>query len=249
MRSIIICFCVSITFFACIVDANAQDYNTVTPFNRSTVYSDPEPSSHAPVSVPEAEIEEEVSINYGICGFSGVYFKKEDINNLLKETGCVGVRFYNGKEETSQYFSDVLAVAIDANGKELGANPNYVLSRALDLNGALVTTNVTKSHAKSCVSNLDLSNSFVRYTSYFSKSSLNEALNPKSATGLKVVPGHRVFTTSTNTEQVCRTMSIVPVMIDQNKLKNLSGTYLKGLEPCPVSCGDTGEYLVAPSNK
>jgi hypothetical protein len=225
--------------------AMAQDATKITPYNKTTAFSDPEVDTHTPVQLSKDEAEREAYDNLGFCGFSGAYFKKEDLEKLLSLEGCTGLRFYNGKENTKNFYASVIAVAIDAKGKELGVEPNYALSVALDQKGSVGSKMVAKTYAKQCVSNLDASKSFIRYTSFVSKSVLVELLTTKGSTGLRVRPAQRFFEMANGSKEMLRTVTVSAATVEGDKVIDVTDHVVKSLLPCPTCCGDSdGGYLL-----
>jgi len=209
--------------------------------NKESAFSNPETNS--PISISVDESDAQAMDNIGWCGFSAAYFHKGDVEALLSTSKCVGVRVYNAKEGVGQSYADLIMVAIDKDGNEIGASPNYVLSKALDVNGNLASNKVTNKYSKTCVSNLDVSNSFVVYTSYFSKTTVSGLLTQSNCTGVKIKPADEQFTVNGTTE-VYRTMSIGAANVNNSKLTELGSSYQKSAEPCPTACGTSGgKYL------
>jgi len=231
--------------FTLVISATAQDAYNLTPYNKTSAFSDPEVESHTPVQIPVREAEREAYDNLGFCGFSGAYFKKEDLEKLLSLEGCTGLRFYNGKENAKNYYASVIAVAIDAKGNELGADPNYALSVALDQKGSIGSKMVAKTYAKQCVSNLDASKSFIRYTSFVSKNVLVELLTTKGSTGLRVRPAQRFFELANGSKEILRTVTVSAANLEGDKVSDVLDYSVKSLQPCPTFCGDSdGGYLL-----
>ena len=209
--------------------------------NKESGFSNP--ATNSPISISVEEFDAQAQDNIGWCGFSAAYFHKGDVEALLNTPACVGVRIYNAKEGVGQSYADLIMVAVDSKGNEIGSSPNYILSKALDVNGSLASNKVTFKYPKTCVSNLDVSNSFVVYSSYFSKTTISGLLGQPNCTGIKVKPTDERFTVNGSTE-VHRTMSVGAANVNNSKLTELGSSYLKSVEPCPTDCGTSGgKYL------
>ena len=202
-------------------------------------YSSPEPKGYEPVMMNSQDAKSEASAQSSSCGYSSGFFGKSDIENLMGVNNCVGIRIYNAKVSSSQANCDIVAVAVDENGKEIGPTmgKKYLHATSFDNDAGCASTKLSKSNAKSYVSNVANSGSIEYQKVFFSKATINERLAVRESTGINVIPGSL---------QGEKTMMISAAKLDGGKLTDLGDTYMKSKLPCPTDCGDTGNYLVEP---
>lgn len=203
-----------------------------------SLYSSPEPSESAPLLVNKNDALNEASDVSGECGYSRAYISSKDLQSLLSTSGAVGIRLYNGKETSEQGNCDVVAVAVDANGKEIGpaVGNKYLQAQSYDENNSCTARKVSKSTATTCVSNV-ANSSLKGQKVFFSKAMLDERLKTSGATGITILPG-QIDDEST--------MMVMAAKLESSKITELEDDYLKSRLPCPTDCGDSGNYLVAP---
>lgn len=201
-------------------------------------YSSPEPKGSAPLSVDKADALSEASAAGETCGYNRAFIASTELQSLLSTSGAVGVRFYNAKEDANQRNCDIITVAVDANGKEIGPSlgNKYLHAESYDQNTECSTRKVTKSKATDCVSTVANSNLNFQKV-FFSKSVLEERLKVGNATGITIIPGE---------VSGASTMMIMAANLDKGSINELESSYLKSQLPCPTDCGDSGNYLVAP---
>lgn len=203
-----------------------------------TFYSTPEPKGSEPLTIKKNDAELEASSLSGTCGYSRAFLQSSELQSLLATSGAVGVRIYNSKEDAEQRNCDIIAVAVDANGKEIGSalTNKYLQAESYDKNTECSSKKLTKSKAATCVSTVANSNLNSQKV-FFSKSVLEERLKIGNATGITVIPGEI---------SGASTMMIMAANLDKGTINELEDTYLKSRLPCPTDCGDSGNYLVAP---
>ena len=175
----------------------------------------------------------------GTCGFSGAYIAKSDLDYLMNLNKCVGIRIYNGKEDAKEQFCGVIAVAINEDGKEIG---HFMASKYFDVGsedegGSYSVQKIGQNNAKDRITNVANSSSLDYQKVFFSKSTVNERLTVSGATGVHIRPGE---------VGGYKTMMMSSAKLDKGSLTDLGDKYLKSKLPCPVQCGDTGNYLVEP---
>ncbi|MBI1288503.1 MAG: hypothetical protein GC178_13110 [Flavobacteriales bacterium] len=203
-----------------------------------TMYSSPEPRGSEPISVKKADAIAEAESVSDACGYNRAFISSDDLTNLLSPSAAVGVRIYNAKESSDQANCDIITVAVDANGKEIGPalTNKYLHAESYDENNSCSAKKISKSKATGCVSNV--ANSKLNYQKvFFSKSVLQNQLKVSGATGITIIPG-----------QISggSTMMIMAAKLENGKITELETDYLKSQLPCPTDCGDSGNYLVDP---
>lgn len=175
------------------------------------------------------------------CGFSSVYIQTSDIQELLNVKKCVGIRFYVAMEDPNQRFADVIAVAINSEGKEIGdfLERKYHLARPLDAHYPDEFQKMNLSSAKKAVYNLRDGVAGIKpYATFLGIESLNTLLGTKGATGIRIYSSG--FSGSKGN---LRTMSFGPVLYENKEVKDIGGSYLQSLLPCPVDCGGDSYLL------
>ena len=202
-------------------------------------YTSPETEAFKPVEVKTADALREAESLSASCGYTKAFFSKEDLNTLMKVSGCVGIRIYNAKESERQTNCDVIAVAVDATGKEIGAfaKNKYLHAESYDENTSCNSKKLSQSRAEACVKNV--ASSKLEYQKvFFSKSLVDNSLNAAGSGGIAVLPG-------SNGSQA--TMMIAGASLSNGKLTEVESNYHKSQLPCPTDCGDPVHYLVAPN--
>lgn len=212
-----------------------QEKSVGLPFK----FPNPETGSQKPVMVKPVMAHEEAQANLPVCGFTEAYFEKTDIIFLMNVNGCVGIRFYISMEDPKQRFTDLIAVAIREDGKEIAKflKRKYRLVKALDAHFPDEVRWMSRSTAKKCVDNLIFGASGLKvYTAYISQQTINGLFGMEGCTGVKISPA------MINGKD--RTMSFVPAKKVGTDIVEIPGTdYLQTLLPCPVDCGDMDYYL------
>jgi hypothetical protein len=203
------------------------------------MYSNPEPKGKSPLTVKKEEAVAEASSLSKSCGYNQAYISSSDLNELTGLAKSVGIRIYNSKESSKQSNCDMIAVAVDADGKEIGEalTSKYVQTQSFDADKSCPSKRISKGKASGCVSNVikaDLNYQKV----FFSKEIIDARIKIPEATGIKLIPGQ--FAGGS-------TMMIVAAKLEAGKLVELEANYLKSQLPCPTDCGDSGNYLIAPN--
>ena len=221
----------SILVFVCFVFGTAGSF--------AQMYSNPEPADKSPLQIKKGDALAEASSVSKSCGYNQAYISKEDLDALLSLSRSVGIRIYNAKETTGQSNCDIIAVAVDEAGKEIGAtfSSKYVHTESFDDNKSCPSKRISKSKASGCVSNV-LKTDLNYQKVFFSKSTIDARWNVSGATGIKLIPGQLSGGS---------TIMIMASQLTSGELKELEASYLKSQLPCPTDCGDSGNYLVAPN--
>ncbi|MCF8465022.1 MAG: hypothetical protein K9G41_09280 [Flavobacteriales bacterium] len=216
--------------FGCAIEPN-------TSF--AQIYSSPEPKDKGLIEVKKEEAIAEASEMSKACGYSHAYISTEDLFALTNISKSVGIRVYNSKESIEQSSCDVIVVAVDAEGKEIGSglNSKYVQIQSPEINKSCPSRRISKSKASGCVSNT-IKTDLTYQKVFFSNESLMARIKIPGATGIKLIPGK--FAAGS-------TMMIVAAKLESGSLIELEANYLKSQLPCPTDCGDSGNYLVAPN--
>ncbi|TNF28316.1 MAG: hypothetical protein EP314_03975 [Bacteroidetes bacterium] len=202
------------------------------------LYSSPEPKGSEPVSVRKSDAIAEASSLSGACGYSRAYLSTADLQGLLNTSSAVGLRIYNAKETADQKNCDIVTVAVDANGKEVGPvfGNKYLHAESYDVNTSCPSSKISKTKASGCVSTV--ANSNLNYQKvFFSRSLLETRFRIDGSTGITIIPGEI---------NGGSTMMVMAAKLDNGTIVELEDSYLKSQLPCPTDCGDSGNYLVAP---
>lgn len=207
---------------------------------QSTIkYTSPETGQFAPIQLTSSVAKQEAQAASGSCGYSSAYFDKTELESLMSAKGCVGIRIYNAKVNETQHHCDVVAVAVNEDGKEIPSfGKKYLHGSSFDNNPSCPSSKVNKNNAKGYVENVANSSSLEYQKVFFSKSLINERLAVAGGTtGINVLPGDLSGE---------KTMMVSAAKLEGGKLTDLGDAYMKSKLPCPTDCGDTGNYLVAP---
>ena len=202
------------------------------------LYSNPEPSGSAPISVPVSTAESEANGLVGSCGYSGGFFSKSDLQFVMGINKVIGVRIYNSKESSGQQYTDIIMAGVDGNGKERVKTftKSYVHAASVNSDANCSAQHISTSYAKGCVNNVASNGSLEYQKVYFSNTVIDQLLNSNgSVNGLKVIPG--MF-------EGHSTMLLAPASLSNGKLTVIGNEYLKSRLPCPIDCGDESNYLV-----
>lgn len=193
------------------------------------------PSKDSPNPLQIEAVRSELVTFKDACGFGSVYIRTLDLKELLTVKNCVGVRFYVAMEDPNQRFADVIAVAINSDGKEIGdfLERKYHLAKALDAHYPNEFKKLNVSAAKKAVMNLKNGVAgYAPYATFLSIQSLNQILNTSGANGL------RIYASGYNSEsENLRTMCFGSVAYNNKEINDLTSTYLQSRLPCPVDCG------------
>lgn len=206
-------------------------------FAQTITYTSPETDQFKPVLVKAEDAFREAAAAGQSCGYTKAFFAKADLVALMNVAGCVGIRIYNSKESSTQAHCDVIAVAVDAAGKEIGPaiGNKYLHAKSYDENTSCVSKKITKTKAEGCVK--IVSGSGLSYQKvFFSRALIDERL--KNGSGIAVLP-------SNNGSQ--STMMIAAASLTNGQMKEMESNYFKSQLPCPTDCGDTANYLFMPN--
>lgn len=208
------------------------------------IFPNPETGGDRPTMVKPKVAETEALAKSSVAGFTGAYFDKSAILDLLEPTNAVGIRFYIAMQNPKQRFSDIIAVAINEDGKEVAAFlekkyrsvPSLDMYYPEDLNkkSHWLPKRVARIHVQNL---LNGAAGYKKFTAYYSKSVIYDLFKIDGMTGIRMRPSTEEGTGNT-------TMNMGPVRVVGNNVEDIVGTdYLRSNLPCPVDCGDTGEYL------
>lgn len=156
----------------------------------------------------------------GTFGFENVYFSNDDLNRMINDPNCIGIRFYTAINPEMGGQTEI-AVGVDANGNELG---QYYRS-----NG----TYSTPMNAESATSAVEGSKNseYATVACTFATGDITNMVMSQGSSGIHIKPGLHEGT-----------YSLVTVGASLNPEGSGSGdsgsTYLKGAAPCPNTCGD-----------
>ncbi len=126
-----------------------------------------------------------------VCGFGSVYFHEKDLEELLSVKNCAGLRFYIAMERPDQRFTDVIAVAINEKGKEIGdfLERKYHMAKALDAFYPHDFEKMGNSKAKKYVDNLINGDSKLEpYVGYLGIERIEALLATEKANGIRIYP-------------------------------------------------------------
>ena len=208
-------------------------------FAQSFKYTSPESAEFKPVEVKTNDALNQAQTLGEICGYTKAYFSKDELQALLKLSGCVGLRIYNAKESDKQTNCDVIAVAINSSGKEIGPvfGNKYLHAKSYDENTSCTSKKLSQSKARDFV--IKVANSQLEYQKvFFSKDLIDKRLNTEGSAGVAIIPGKNgsqttILTTGAN--------------LVKGKISEVEAKYYKSQLPCPTHCGDTSQYLVSPN--
>lgn len=201
------------------------------------------PSDCQPKEIQATEAVNSATDMAETCGFGSAYFAKKDLEELMDVKGCVGIRFYIAMERTDQRHADIIGVAINTYGKEIGdfLARKYHMAKALDAFFPNDFEKMDKYKAKKNVDNLIAGNQkLTPYVSYLGVSGLGNLLNIDGAQGVRIYPSELI-----RDSKPYRTMSFGAVRVDGKNVVNVWDRYLQGNLPCPTDCGgnDDKYYL------
>lgn len=197
------------------------------------------PTDCNPKAVSNESAAAEAITSLKVCGFGSTFFHRKDINELKDLKNCVGLRFYIASERPDQRYADVIAVAIDANGKEIGKflERKYHLAKSLDAHFPHEFEKMNKSKAKSKVFMLmEGALKLDPYVGYIGIDRVQWLLKDTDADGIRIY--HAMYEKEGKNY---RTMSFGAVRVDGKQVLDLENDYLEGRLPCPVDCGGDGD--------
>jgi hypothetical protein len=194
------------------------------------------PSNDTPNKVAPAVAAAKANDQVETSGFTSAYFQKSDLNELIDVKGCVGIRFYVAMEDPKQKFADVIGVAINETGKEIGdfLSRKYHLAKPLDAHYPQEFKKMDRSNAKRCVDNLKNGVGKVEpFAGYLGTASILKLVEEGGASGIRI---YAAIVTKGSTSY--RTMSFGSVSVNGKLINNVGTDYLESNLPCPVDCGD-----------
>lgn len=189
-----------------------------------------------PKQIESSEALKQTKAAFSVCGFVSAYFQKSDLMELMDVKNCVGIRFYTSMEDPQQRYADIIGVAVDRYGKEIGnfLERKYHLAKSLDAHYPHEYTKMNKSRAKKCVKNLNESVAKIEsYSAFMGIDNLNQLLDNNGCTGVRIYAGTMDGTTSSN-----RTMHFGAAKVEGKLVKDAASKYVISNLPCPVDCGD-----------
>lgn len=201
-------------------------------------YSSPEPKGSEPMVMKVSDALAEAASVSSSCGYTRAYISSADIQNLMSLKDAVGIRIYNAKETSGQRYCDIVAVAVNNAGKEIGPQigNKYLHAESHDASNSCTSKRISKSKAQGCVNTVATSD-LIDQKVFFSRSMLSDRIKVQNATGISILPGQLPEGS---------TMMVAAAKLENGKLTELEDNYLKSRLPCPTDCGDSGNYLVAP---
>ena len=197
------------------------------------------PTDCKPEIVSATDAALEASNSQSKCGFGSVYFSAADIKELMAVNRCVGLRFYIAMERADQKFADVVGVAINTNGREIGdfLEKKYHMAKALDAHFPHNFIKTNRKNAKAYVDNLTYGPSKLDpYVGYLGIDRLNSLITQVGSDGIRIYPAEYEKEGDT-----FRTMSFGAVKLKGKDIEDMGTDYLEGRLPCPVDCGGDGE--------
>lgn len=169
----------------------------------------------------------------GEAGFTIAYFSSADLNAALRDTECVGVRFYNARRSATDTKGSVIMIGVKAYGSELDHSSTYKLYDRLN-SGMVATISLAKEEARRCC--LYLPASQKRYCAEFSSTEIGSILTVVGCGGIQLTPK--------KTTTGYWSMEMAPV-----KFSGTTGTVLTAVppafcsHPCPDRCGPMINYI------
>lgn len=197
------------------------------------------PTDCDPTPVSNESASNEAKTSSEACGFGSVFFHRKDVEELMDLKSCVGLRFYIAAERPDQRYADVIAVAINANGKEIAKflERKYHLAKSLDAHYPHEFEKMDKYKAKSKVFMLmQGSLKLDPYVGYIGIERIQWLLKDNDAEGIRIYPAMYE-----KEGKDYRTMSFGAVRLDDKQVLDLENDYLEGRLPCPVDCGGDGD--------
>lgn len=173
------------------------------------------------------------------CGFGSAFISRLDIEDLLKTEKCVGIRFYISMETGDQKYADVLAVAIDENGQEIGNSfqRTYLMVKSLDEKSYPANARGLNIYeAERCVSNLsDGKSGLDPYVGYLGSETLSNLLK-QDCDGIRVYPSDVKIDGKTY-----HSMAYGAAKSYDGKVSDATDVYYRAMHPCPIECGGDGD--------
>lgn len=189
------------------------------------------------ISADQAAIESRELIQ--TCGFGSVFISRLDIEDLLKTEKCVGIRFYISMESGGQKYADVIAVAIDETGQEIGNNfqRTYLMVKSLDEKSyPAYARGLNVYEAERCVSNLSGGKSGLDpYVGYLGSETLRSLLE-QECDGIRVYPSEVRID-----DKTYHSMSYGAAKTSDGEILDVYDVYYQAMHPCPTDCGGDGD--------
>jgi len=201
------------------------------------------PATDSPTSVTAREAADMATDMIATTGFGSAYFQKSDLLELIDVRNCVGIRFYVAMENPKQRFADVIGVAINEEGKEIGdfLERKYHLAKALDAHYPSEYQKMNRSSAKRCIDILTNGTRNVQpYAAYLGATSIKTLLNEANSTGIRIYAAE--ISESGNNYRSMAFGSVESTGKEVNDV-GTNPTYLRSNLPCPVDCGDERQLL------
>lgn len=188
-----------------------------------------------PKTIENSEALKRTKAALSVCGFVSAYFQKSDLLDLMDVKNCVGIRFYIAMQDPMQRYSDVIAVAVNENGKEIGnfLERKYHLAKSLDAHYPDEYSKMNRSTAKRYVSNLNEFSKLEPFAVFMGMENLNQLLSAAECSGIRIYSG-----TMDGTVGSTRTMLYGSTKVEGRLVKDVGLSYSISHLPCPVDCGD-----------
>lgn len=197
------------------------------------------PLESKPTEVTATSAEQKGAELKDACGFTGVFFSKADMYELISTPNSVGVRFYISKGTKDQQYTDVMAVSIDKDGNEIGQSfqRQYLVAKALDVSYPNYAKGLNKYEAEAQCKNAISGKSAVQpFTSYIGNEDLANMMSVDGCNGV------RIYASEVTVEGASyRTMAFGSVNNNKGVLNNVSDVYMESQMPCPIQCGGGGD--------
>lgn len=171
-------------------------------------------------------------------GFTGAAFDKAGLGVLLGDSACVWVRFYNARRNEKDDPGSVMAVAVDAKGKEYAIAGTPVHYRLSDRIVGSDVSYLEWERAKAidgCKWMRDAGNEVVACE--VTAKVLRKMLSISKCNGIHVTP--------TLTPERALTLRFAAATLDGGVARELSGPGTSVIcgEPCPAFCSDDVDYV------
>lgn len=217
-----------------------KDADIITSPYTNTAFSNPEPTGFQPPVISATEGQEEVLAKKNQSGFEKVFFSATTIRSILGNNNCVGVRFYNGVKD-DHVTKTVIAIGVKSDGTDIysSVGPKYCISNGAWSGSQPDVDQINKTKAQTAFNDLTTYGGHQKYSTYFSKTELEETLNRTNCIGLNLMPGSRKFQEVSSQVNTYLTMLVGGAGASGTDLKGAGGStngYKKSLEPCPYVC-------------
>jgi len=174
---------------------------------------------------------------YGEAGFKEAFFDKTTLQTILADPGCVKVRFYNVRRTANDTQGSAMAIAVQADGKEIqnGTNMLYQLSDRITGNTVTMTKLLRTQARQACLWVRDANEK--SYCTEFTKAQIETMLNTQKCNGIRIVAERR-------TVNDYWSMRIRPITINAGTALNLAAPPSQFCtDPCPAVCGPAENYV------